>query len=365
MIKILYAIGKNNPKNVRSELNGLKRAGFFITIINQCDISQKELLKKTKELSASHDILIVSYSNEYPNKFIKSLKNVYTVHYTADDPYGSKVRSEPFVSSFDHSFSGAVMYNKKYSMTDMYKKWGAKMADWWPLGLYSSNDPKIKIKDILKDRKIDLLHIGNPQNKTSRLLKIYKAFPDMVLCGNSFGIKGLLRTWYHVLFRKKDWHEGINPFDPSLIKMFLFAKSVSEEEKNRLRKNAKICLNMHQSSGPVNTRLFEIPASGAMQVCDCIEGLGDVFKVGKEVIGYSSEEEAIGKIHYYLEHPEEGKKIARAGYDRVIRDYKNIDCWKVALEKVKTGMIKKGIKRFKDGTKICVNKKLLNKYKVN
>ncbi len=353
-MKILCVV-YGSDENVFPELNELRRAGFDITPLRQDKLSREDLLTKTKKFSETHDILIVNYRSLYPPKFIKSLKNIYTVFYCADDPYGSEKVSKPFVRAFNHSFSGAVMYDKKKTMIEMYKKWGAERADFRPLGLADSSDPKINKKDIFKSRKIDLVHIGNPQNKTRRLLEIYRAFPKMKIFGRSFGIKGLLRTYYHILTRKKGWYEEINPLDPILIKMFLFTKKISEEEKIFLRKNAKICLNMHQSSGPVNMRLFEIPASGALQICDCPEGLGKIFRINKEVVGYGTEKEAIEKINYYLKHEDERKAIALNGWKRCMKDYKRINCWKSSLKKIKKGMLDSGITHFKDGSVINVN----------
>jgi len=73
-----------------------------------------------------------------------------------------------------------------------------------------------------------------------------------------------------------------------------------------------------------NSRLYELPANGVMQICD--RGAGnattEIFKEDKEIVLYNDLEEAIDKIKYYLKHSEDRKKIAMAGYKRVMRDYK-------------------------------------------
>ncbi|MBA7507592.1 hypothetical protein ES706_06312 [subsurface metagenome] len=112
---------------------------------------------------------------------------------------------------------------------------------------------------------------------------------------------------------------------------------------------------MHLSFGPSNKRTSQLPANGVMQICDCPEGLGQVFKIGKEVIVYHSIEEAIELIRYYLRHDDERKKIAAAGYKRTMKDYKGLNTFCQAMNKVKKGMLEDGIRYFKDGAPIGVN----------
>ena len=64
-------------------------------------------------------------------------------------------------------------------------------------------------------------------------------------------------------------------------------------------------------------------------------GLGDVYKrqtnyqteipeyfeIGKEIETFSSQEELIDKISFYLVHDEERKKIAENGYELAKREY--------------------------------------------
>ena len=45
------------------------------------------------------------------------------------------------------------------------------------------------------------------------------------------------------------------------------------------------------------------------------------FKIGKEIEIFNSEEELIEKIRFYLNNDSARKKIAKAGYNRVMKDY--------------------------------------------
>lgn len=70
-----------------------------------------------------------------------------------------------------------------------------------------------------------------------------------------------------------------------------------------------------------NMRLFEATGVGTLLLTDRKDNLGDLFEIGKEVVAYSSAEEAAELIHYYLAHPEEAQAIARAGQARTLREH--------------------------------------------
>src|SRR5262249_4919104 len=62
---------------------------------------------------------------------------------------------------------------------------------------------------------------------------------------------------------------------------------------------------------------------GLMLLCDkggC-NAHEKIFVPDKEAVFYDSIEDAIEKIEYYLQHDDERERIARAGFERVHRDY--------------------------------------------
>lgn len=63
-----------------------------------------------------------------------------------------------------------------------------------------------------------------------------------------------------------------------------------------------IDLNIHNSIGAINTRLFYLPFNGVMQVCNNKKYIGKVFELGKEVVGFDTIEECIDLTNYYLNH---------------------------------------------------------------
>lgn len=102
---------------------------------------------------------------------------------------------------------------------------------------------------------------------------------------------------------------------------------------------SKITLNRHisVSDGYANNmRLYEATGMGAMLITDRKKNLNDLFEVGREVVEYSSPDDLIKKIDYFLKHDKERDKIANAGQKRTLASH----TYKKRMEEL-IGIIKK------------------------
>jgi hypothetical protein len=146
------------------------------------------------------------------------------------------------------------------------------------------------------NRDVDLVmcceRIYGLSDRALRLERLYREFPQAVLRG-------------------KGWPGGY----------------LSEAELLGLYRQARIGWNLHNSIGPVNSRTMMLPAFGVMQICDCRDNLGKVFNLGKEVIGFETMDECIDATRYYLAHEDERRRIAIAGWQRVLADYTEEKWW--------------------------------------
>lgn len=70
-----------------------------------------------------------------------------------------------------------------------------------------------------------------------------------------------------------------------------------------------------------NMRLFEATGCGALLLTDARDNLGDLFRVGEEVLAYASPEDCLAQARRCLEHPEEAAAVAAAGRARTLRDH--------------------------------------------
>ncbi|GMU57460.1 MAG: hypothetical protein AMXMBFR33_66060 [Candidatus Xenobia bacterium] len=95
----------------------------------------------------------------------------------------------------------------------------------------------------------------------------------------------------------------------------------------RLLNRAKVTLNMHaQVAGEeaANMRIFEVIGTGSCLLTDYKPNLSDFFELDREVVAYRSVAECREKARWLLDHPAEREAIARAGQERVLREYNHM-----------------------------------------
>jgi len=71
----------------------------------------------------------------------------------------------------------------------------------------------------------------------------------------------------------------------------------------------------------IKGRNFEIPGCGGFQLTGEAEDLGSYYEIGSEIVTFTDAADLIEKARYYLEHEEERAAIARAGYERTLREH--------------------------------------------
>jgi len=93
-----------------------------------------------------------------------------------------------------------------------------------------------------------------------------------------------------------------------------------EEEVVKQYTASKVVLNINswftKKAHGINQRIFDVPACGAFLLTDYVEEIDSFFKAGEEIETYSSIDELIDKIRFYLTHDALREKIAQKGYER-------------------------------------------------
>ena len=114
------------------------------------------------------------------------------------------------------------------------------------------------------------------------------------------------------------------------IAINLFGKAGGQyipfEDMVRIFSESKINLNLCGSYASaaikqIKAHIYEITMSGGFLLTEYAPHLEDYFEIGKEIVVFDGVEDAVQKIEYYLNHDDERKKIAKAGYERVLRDH--------------------------------------------
>ena len=97
-----------------------------------------------------------------------------------------------------------------------------------------------------------------------------------------------------------------------------------ERELPTLFAASAINLNVTAEQMPtaVNQRVWDVPGVGGFLLTDAQEDVLEHFEDGVDVATYESHGEAREKARYYLAHPEERRRIARAGFEKVEREHR-------------------------------------------
>lgn len=125
--------------------------------------------------------------------------------------------------------------------------------------------------------------------------------------GLNVGIAGA-NNW----FRGRYW-ESIRP---------VYSPAAFGDDYARLLCSARIglCFYSEWNHDVENSRMYEIPACGTFMLAERNAENVHVFEEGKEAEFFSSQDELLEKVTYYLSHDAERKRIAEAGRARCFRD---------------------------------------------
>jgi spore maturation protein CgeB len=71
----------------------------------------------------------------------------------------------------------------------------------------------------------------------------------------------------------------------------------------------------------VKARVFDIPACRGFLLTEDAPGLDQYYRIGKEIEAFTTIDEAVEKIGYYLDDEEARRSIAEAGYRRTLSEH--------------------------------------------
>lgn len=241
---------------------------------------------QTEALNA--DVLLV-YNGANVHPELLAHLPTFNVFGCFDDPESSPGLSKPVAPAFDAVFYGNI------ASRFQYESWGCRKAAWLPVFTAPGDVPAFEDAQALlaNERNVDIaLVCEKNSHREQRLESLVAAFPQARCHG-------------------RGWPAG----------------GVSGAELDQLYRSAKIGWNVHNSTGPINRRLFALAAYGVLPICDNKTGLGHIFELGKEAVGFDTVPEAIELTRYYLEHDDERRQIAANAHARFWRDYSAPAIW--------------------------------------
>ncbi|MBU0734769.1 MAG: glycosyltransferase [Proteobacteria bacterium] len=98
---------------------------------------------------------------------------------------------------------------------------------------------------------------------------------------------------------------------------------VAAEEIPQIMRKSIISLNFANSKGQnqIKARTFEVPGAGGFLLTEYAPGLEEFYSIGSEIDVFFKTEELVKKTGYYLSHPEKRDLVARAGFQRTVREH--------------------------------------------
>jgi len=234
-----------------------------------------------KEAAECDVFLLYNGANIHPG--LLAYLPTFNVYCCFDDPESSADLSAPAAASFDAAFHGNI------ASRFQYESWGCRRLAWLPVFTAPRDvPPRGEMEELISRRRdVDIsLVCGKNNFRRRRLERLAEVFPTARCHGSG-------------------WAAG----------------SIGEEAMGDLYRRSKIGWNVHNSTGPINRRLFALPAHGVLQICDNKTGLGEIFALGREAAGFDTISEAIELTRHYLERDDERREVAAAGLSRYWRDY--------------------------------------------
>ena len=267
--------------------------------------------------------LIVDNCPPYHPEFLRTLP-IYKVLRTNDGPLAAYDRDFAYLHAYDHVLYHSPAYSRELGMREKLLYVGAKRVSFWPLGVFDACFDQRLTEDQLftPDRDIDIVFVGAMfVNKMPLLAKVKRAF------GRRFRLHGVGSWKMHVYWNLKFGFPGM-------------IRSIAFEEFIPLYRRTKIGINVHNRGDYTvgGYRMFELPANGVMQISDGGPFLEAFYEPGREIVGYSNADDLIDKLRYYLAHEREREAIARAGFQRAMRDHRMTRRLRQAGDLIASGM---------------------------
>lgn len=258
----------------------------------------RKLIKRVKELKPA---LVFLYSSRliYAKtiKILKELGNIVFI-YNNDDPF-AEYYPKYFWRHFRKSLKFVdVGFAYRYKNIEEFYKTGCKKVEL--LRAYYMKNRNYYIEEVeLKEQVPAVVFLGH--NEADERQKYIKMLLDEKI---EVGVTS--RTW-----------EEFEVNNPYLVRL-----KNSHEKYNEMINAAKIAIVFLSkiNNDTYTRRCFEIPATKTLMVAPYTKDIASMFKENEEVILFRNGEEFVKKVKFYLENPEQRRRIAEAGFRRLIQD---------------------------------------------
>ena len=250
-----------------------------------------------------YDIILVDNKPFLSRKTMKYIKqknpDIKIANLLTDDPFGKFKRSWP-VFKRTARFYDIIFVQRKVNISEL-KNLGVKRVEI----CYRSYDPAFHRPLQLTDD--DLINYKS----TVGFVGTYESFREefvVYLIQNNIPVKITGDGWPKGKYWKliEPNYQGNSTYGESYIKTI---------------NGMDIALHFlrHGNRDEQDSRTFEIPACGVFMLAEKSDTHLSLFEDGSEAVFFSTKEQLLEKVKYFLEHQDERKAIARAGLARCLQ----------------------------------------------
>ncbi|MNO42732.1 Spore protein YkvP [compost metagenome] len=240
-------------------------------------------------------------------EFLKQTK-VKSAIWMTEDPYYMDWTIS-LITYFDYIFT------IDQAALEQYKRLGHLYVYHLPLG----TDPEMyRSAPVSEEFTSDICLVGVPYSNRIELIKFL-----------------LERTDYQIQIVGRGWGKFNNEWTKNSNRgLDLVNAWVRPETVVNYYNGSKIVLNIHRPpdekynknrtgiiAKSINNRTFDAASCEAFQLIDSKEELVNHFEEGKEIISFQDNNDLLEKIHYYIAHDEERKRIAKKARKRVLTSH--------------------------------------------
>lgn len=255
------------------------------------------------------DLVLVFNGNVFPIEQVDAIRalGIKTAVWFTDDPYWTD-GTISIAPHYDYVFT------LELSCVSFYQELGCQKVHYLPLAM----DPNVyRPQRVDTSYHKDICFIGSAfWNRVSFFDQIASYLSDKKVM-----ISGI-------------WWDRMNNY--SLLKNKIrLGVWMSPEDTARYYNGSKIVINLHRSyendgyngnsrnipAFSPNPRLFEISGCGTLQLTDLRADIGRFYTPDYDIATYSSPEELIQKIEYYLSHENERREIALRALARTMNEH--------------------------------------------
>lgn len=261
-----------------------------------------ELVAMAREVSPDVSFFVL-FTDEITPQTIEQVgrdSGAPTINWFADDHW----RFENFTRHYAPAFTWSVTTDAE--SLPKYRAIGCDrvIRSQWACNRYAYS----KVTDELEH---DVTFVGQPHGGRRDVIAALAAAGQPVECWGFGWPAGRL-----------DHDAMVRVFSSSAINLNLSNSSDPDMSlRNRIYRFVKRIDESAPRRSQIKGRTFEVPGSGGFLLTDRVPHLEDYFELEREIGVFSSTAELIERIRWWLDHPDERRAAAAAGYRRVLAEH--------------------------------------------